>query len=260
VIKIKIVYGPVSSWRLGRSLGIDLICSKEKICTFNCIYCQLGNQSKKIIKRKNYSSIEQMKLELIKALNATTPNVITFSGTGEPTLANNMDLAIKTIRNITNIPIAVLTNSTLMNIEDIRKILSKIDIVVAKLDASNERIFQMINQPIENINFKETIDGIREFRKIFKGKLGLQIMFMDKNIKYANEIATISKNIKPDEVQINTPLRISPVEPITEKQLDRIEKKFKDMGLKTISVYKSNKPKITPLDKKELIKRRKNEI
>ncbi|MFE3845356.1 radical SAM protein [Thermoplasmatota archaeon] len=253
---MKTVYGPVSSWRLGRSLGVDLICSKEKICSFNCIYCQLGEPWEKNVQRNNFVSIKEMESEIVKALKVTTPDVITFSGTGEPTLAKNMDLAIKTIRKISNIPLAVLTNSTLMNREDVRNALSKLNIVVAKLDAPNEEIFQRINQPADNITFNETIDGVKKFKKIFTGKLALQIMFIYDNMNCVDEMVQLIKNIDPDEVQINTPLRICPVKPLTEKQLRIIENKFKIKGLNTISVYTSKKPKTTTLDKMELIKRR----
>ncbi len=257
---MKIVYGPVSSWRLGRSLGIDLICSKEKICSFDCIYCQLGKPFKKTARRSTFVSIEKMRSELAEALQVTTPDVITFSGTGEPTLAENMDLAIKNIRKITNLPLAVLTNSSLMNREHIRSIISKLDIVVAKLDAPNQELFQTINQPADNITFMETIDGIKKFKKIFTGKLALQIMFMYDNMQYVDEIAQLAGDIQPDEVQINTPLRQCPVQPLTDKQLGHIQEKFSIMGLNTISVYTSKKPKTTPLDKMELIKRRRMEV
>lgn len=257
---MKIVYGPVSSWRLGKSLGIDLICSKDKICSFDCIYCQLGKPLKKTVQRNLFVSISDMEIELVEALKATTPDVITLSGTGEPTLAGNMGLAIKTIRKITNIPLAILTNSSLMNREDIRNTLSKLDIVVAKLDAPNEEIFQMINKPADNITFIETITGIKKFKKIFTGKLSLQIMFMHENMQYAEEIAKIANDIKPYEVQINTPLRPCPVQPLTEKQLSNIEEKFRNIRLNTISVYTSKKPKTTPIDKMELIKRRRTEV
>lgn len=257
---MKIVYGPVSSWRLGRSLGVDLICSKEKICSFDCIYCQLGKPFKKTARTSTFVSIDKMRSELSVALKATSPDVITFSGTGEPTLAENMDLAIKAIRKISSVPLAVLTNSSLMNRKYIRNTLSKLDIVVAKLDAPNEEIFQRINQPADNITFMETNDGIKKFKKIFTGKLALQIMFMYDNMQYVDEITHLAGDIEPDEVQINTPLRQCPVQPLTEKQLGHIQEKFRNIGLNTISVYTSKKPKTTPLDKMELIKRRRMEV
>ena len=257
---MKIVYGPVSSWRLGKSLGVDLICSKEKICSFDCIYCQLGKTFKKTSQRNNFVSIQELRTEILKALQTTIPDVITFSGTGEPTLADNMDLAIQTIREVSTIPLAVLTNSSLMNKKDVINTLKKLDIVVAKLDAPNEEIFQRINQPADNISFKETIDGVKKFKKIFTGKLALQILFIRDNVQYAEEMARLIKNIHPDEVQINTPLRPCPIKPLTEKQLKLIEEQFKIKGLNTISVYTSKKPKTTPLDKMELIKRRRTEV
>jgi len=255
---MKTVYGPVSSWRLGSSLGIDLICSKKKICSFDCIYCQLGKESDKSTHRKNFISIKEMKEEVSEVLQQITPDVITFSGMGEPTLAKNMDLAIDAIRELTDLPLAVLTNSSLLKDENVRKTLSKLDLVVAKIDASNEELFQKINQPAEGITFKSTVDGIKKFKKIFTGKLAIQTMFMKENIEYADEIAKIVSKIKPDEVQINTPLRPCSIKPLTEKQLTNIEKNFKDKGLKTISVYQSTKPKTSPLDKMDLLKRRKS--
>ena len=256
---MKIVYGPVSSWRLGSSLGVDLICSKERICSFNCVYCQLGKPFKKTINRENFISIEDMKSELDKALQKTSPDVITFSGTGEPILAKNMDDAIKTIKDLSELPLAILTNSSLMNREEVRNTLNKLDIVVAKLDAHTEDIFQKINQPADNINLKETINGIKKFKKIFTGKLAIQIMFINDNFEFASNIAQLVKNIMPDEIHLNTPLRPCPLKPLTEGKIDIIEYKFKKIGLETISVYKSKKPKTSPLDKMELIKRRRSE-
>jgi len=256
---MKIVYGPVSSWRLGSSLGIDLICSEKKICSFDCIYCQLGRQPNKTIHRNDFVSIKDMEKELSLVLQKITPDIITFSGSGEPTLAKNMDLAVETIKKITDIPLAVLTNATLMYREDVKKILSHLDIVVAKLDTSNENLFQKINQPAKNINFKSTVEGIEEFKKkIFTGKLSIQTMFMNNNKDYAEEIADIVNRIKPDEVQINTPLRPCPIKPLTDKQIAKIEKIFEAKNLKTISVYKSTKPKTSPIDKIELLKRRRS--
>jgi wyosine [tRNA(Phe)-imidazoG37] synthetase (radical SAM superfamily) len=257
---MKIVYGPVSSWRLGSSLGIDLICSKKRICSFNCSYCQLGKPYIMSKKRQDFISIKDMKEELIEALKKTSPDVITFSGTGEPTLAKNFELAIEAIRDITQIPIAILTNSTLMFEKDVRYALNKIDIVVAKLDAHNEDIFQKINKPAKTINLEQTVNGIMEFSKKYKGKLSIQTMFVNDNFEYSLKIARLIKKIGPSEVQINTPLRPCPEQPLSKNQILTIEKLFQKIGLNTISVFSSNKPKTSPLDKMELIKRRRSEI
>ena len=198
--------------------------------------------------------MDTIKKELKNALENTTPDVITLSGMGEPTLAKNINEAIQTIREMTNLPIAILTNSTMMHDKEVWENLHKLDIIVAKLDASNPEIFQKINQPASEITLEKTLTGIKQTRKDFKGKFALQIMFMKENKNYAEEIAEIARDIQPDEVQINTPLRYSETRPLSVEELDIIKKKFK--GLKTISVYHSPKPKTTPLDMNELIKRR----
>ena len=256
---MKTVYGPVSSWRLGKSLGVDLICSKEKICSFNCKYCQLGNKGIKTKKRKEFIQIKQIKTDVSKALKLTNPDVITFSGTGETTLASNLYSAVNTIRKLIDLPIAILTNSSMMNIDDVGNTLEKFDIVVAKLDASNQKIFEKINQPVNNILLDDIVDGIKKFKKNFSGKLSIQIMFTDDNIAIVDDLVKILENINPDEVQINTPLRSCPVKPLTKDQINFIEAKFNFVGLNTISVYKSYKPRTKTLDKMEVFFRRKTD-
>ena len=253
---MNIVYGPIASWRLGRSLGVDLLCSEQRICTFNCTYCQL-KKGKVTTKKNIYIQTPEVQKSVQKALQQTTADVITFSGMGEPTLATNMDEVITTIRDLTSLPIAILTNSSLLFDKAIQKNLRKIDIIVAKLDASNQELFTKISRPAKNITFEKTLMGIKEMRKDFPGKFALQIMFLEQNKNYASQLAEIARDIQPDEVQINTPLRPSPVLPLTMNELDSIEKEFN--GLHTISVYHSPKPTTVPLDMEELIRRRRPE-
>ena len=255
---MKIVYGPVDSWRLGRSLGVDLICKPNKICSFDCIYCQLEKTEKITSERSEFVDIKNVENELIKALKLRKPDVITLSGMGEPTLATNINETIELIRGLTNIPLAILTNSSLFYNEDVQNSLSKLDIIVAKLDAPNQEIFQKINQPAKGVTFEKTVEGIKSLRKKFKGKFALQIMFINENKEYTQEIVQCVKDINPDEIQINTPLRPCKVKPLSKQELDEIEKTFD--GLNTITVYKSPKPKTDPLDKMELIKRRRMEL
>ena len=252
-----IIYGPVASWRLGSSLGVDLICSRKKICSFECSYCQLMETEEHTTKRRDFISIKKLEEELTDALVKTKPDVITLSGTGEPTLAKNMDKAIEKIKELSDLPIAILTNSTLLYLKEVRNSLKKIDIIVAKFDASNQEIFEKINHPVKEIDFKKTYDGILKMKKEFDGKFATQSMFIDKNKEYADEIANLTRKINPDEVQINTPLRPCKEKPLSVKELDEIEKKFR--GLNTINVYHSEKPMTDPLDKIELFKRRRME-
>jgi wyosine [tRNA(Phe)-imidazoG37] synthetase (radical SAM superfamily) len=115
-----------------------------------------------------------------------------------------------------------------------------------------------INQPAEGLTFKKTLDGIKKMRKRFKGRFALQIMFMNKNKECAHQLADLARDINPDQVQINTPTRSCDVIPLQKNELKKIEKIFH--GLNTISVYNSQKPLTYPLDKAELIKRRRTEL
>ena len=111
---MEIVYGPVSSWRLGRSLGVDPICRTRKTCSFDCVYCSLGPTKVKSIERKVFVPTEQVALSLEKAIKKVDADVITFSGMGEPTLAKNLGELIEIARDVSGLPVAVLTNSSLM--------------------------------------------------------------------------------------------------------------------------------------------------
>ncbi len=249
----KYIYGPVSSWRLGSSLGIDPLSGKGKICTFDCVYCQLVEIKIFTDKRKVFVPAAK----IIEELNLLPPvqiDYITFSGTGEPTLAENLGRMIKAVKKIRNEKIAVLTNSSLLDRKDVQQDLLLADYVIAKLDAGSQGTFETINRPLGTIKFNTVLKGIKDFKNIYKGKLALQIMFIDENEKYAQEIARIAKEINPDEVQINTPLRPCPVNSLSEAKMGIIEEYFE--GLNTISVYKAEKKKVQPVSREDTLKRR----
>jgi len=248
----KYIYGPVSSWRLGISLGIDLFSSK-KICNFSCIYCQLGRTLVYATKPKLYVKTAQVISEL-KRLPHIKIDYITFSGSGEPSLAENLGEAIKAVKKLNIAPVAILTNSTLFNQKNIRKDLSFADYVIAKLDAFSQASLEKINRPAKTIRFDSILRGIRQFRHTFKGKFALQIMFVKKNKKDAKELARLTKIIAPDEVQINTPLRTCAVKPLSKKEIEKIKKYFS--GLNSFSVYDVRIKKVTAVSKKETLKRR----
>lgn len=243
------VYGPVPSWRLGRSLGIDAIC-REKTCSFDCIYCQLGSTKHKTSKRKEFVGKEELETELKKALKRVKADIVTFSGTGEPTLASNLMELIETVKENTELPVAILTNSSLFNSSEVRKALKEFDLIVAKLDASNEETFKEVNRPLEGITFRDTLKGIKKIRKEFKeGRFALQSMFVEKNKGNAKEIAEIAREIQPDEIQIDTPLRPCGVKPLSRKEIQGIKKEFK--GMNAVTVYEKKKPIVKVLDLKE---------
>jgi wyosine [tRNA(Phe)-imidazoG37] synthetase (radical SAM superfamily) len=250
---MKSVYGPVGSWRLGKSLGIDPICSEKKICSLDCIYCQLG-KGLKTCKRQNFISLEKLKEDL-KIIKNVEVEVITFSGTGESTLAKNLNEMVFYIKTISSLPLAILTNSSLFFNKDVRDVLNKLDIVVAKLDAPNETLFQKINRPYKKIKFKSYLAGIKKFRKKYSGKFALQMMFVEENKNFADEMVKIAREIKPNEIQINTPLRPCAVKPLTKSAIKKIKSKFSCFK-NVISVYEAKRPKVIPLDLKEVQKRK----
>ena len=250
---MKPIYGPVPSWRLGRSLGIDPISREDKICSFDCVYCQLGKTINKTNKRQIFVDEKIIKKEL-KKISVLEADIITLSGTGEPTLANNLGRIIDVIKNNTPLPIAILTNSSLIYRKDVQKDLKKVDIVVAKLDATDHKSFKKINKPLEGITYKKIIDGIKSFRNQFKGKLALQMMFIEENKDQAVKMARLAKELNADEVQINTPLRPCNVKPLSKKELDRIKDEFK--ALNVVSVYDAKKPRVDVININETLIRR----
>lgn len=253
---MSIVYGPVPSWRLGRSLGIDLISAAGKTCTFDCIYCQLGQTIHLNSERQAFVETDRLEAELAN-LPPIVADYVTFSGTGEPTLAANLGDALKLVRRapaLLGTPTAVLTNASLMSRPVVRCDLALADLVVAKLDAPDEELFQVLNQPITGIGWAEVVKGIRAFRREFAGRLALQMMFVANNQSRAKEMATLARNLGVDEIQINTPLRPSPTPPLSRSEMAEIKAAF--AGLPVFSVYDAQPPQVKPLDRAEMQRRR----
>lgn len=248
-----VVYGPVPSWRLGRSLGIDLLSTEGKTCSFDCIYCQLGTTLYPLAERREFVSLNQVKTEL-KAVSGIEADYATFSGVGEPTLASNLGQAISMVKLILHLPVAVLTNSSLMPREDVRRDLAEADVVVAKVDAPEEELFRRVNRPFGGYSLDEILQGIKLFRKNYHGKLAIQIMFVELNKRYAREMAEIATGFSPDEVQLNTPLRPCGVEPLSPPEMAAIKEDF--AGFDVVEVYEAAAPEVVPVNAIETLRRR----
>ena len=249
-----ILYGPVSSWRLGRSLGVDLVSTKGKTCSFDCIYCQLGRTVHPLVRRREFEPISHLAQELETVKNITV-DYVTFSGLAEPTLASNLGQAIELVKSVLGLPVAVLTNSSLMPRQDVRHELGQADVVVAKVDAPNEELFRQINRPSVKSTLDEILRAIRLFMEEYRGKLALQMMFIEANKDYAPEMARIAEKLSPDEVQINTPLRPCAVKPLMPEEITAIRQEF--AGLKgVVTVYEALRPEVTPLNLEETLRRR----
>lgn len=248
------IYGPVSSWRLGSSLGIDLLSTRRKMCSYDCVYCQLGRTANLMTERREFVSTKELErsLEKVRGISA---DYATFSGVGEPTLARNLGQTIELARAILRLPIAVLTNSSLMPREDVRQELALADIVVAKVDAPTEELFHQINRPYIKYTLHDILQAIGSFRMTYGGKLALQMMFFKANIGYAAEMARLAKALSPDEIQINTPLRPCPVKPLPPEEIANVCSQFAGLS-GVVTVYEAERPEVTPLDLEATLRRR----
>jgi len=249
----KYIYGPVPSWRLGHSLGIDPVSKGRKVCSFDCLYCQIGKTGLLTDQRQDFISVGEIMAEL-ETLPDVKIDYVTFSGAGEPTLAANLGQMIRAVKDLRREKVAVITNASLIGREDVRQDLSQADFVLAKMDAPDQVMLEEINKPHSAIKIEDIISGLKSFRKDFKGKLALQMMFIEHNRGRAQDLVRLASAIEPDEVQINTPLRPCAVKPLSVDALKGIQDCFS--GLKTLSVYDAEKTPVEPLSAEDTLVRR----
>jgi wyosine [tRNA(Phe)-imidazoG37] synthetase (radical SAM superfamily) len=198
------VFGPVPSRRLGRSLGVDLV--PAKTCTYDCIYCQLGRTTQKTLQRKEWVPRERVLQDLEERLH-TQPDYVTLSGSGEPALFAKLDTLLREIRQRTDIPIAVLTNGSLLFETDLQRELCLADLVIPSLDAGNEATFRRVNRPHPGISFERMLAGLVAFRRRFRKQYWLEVFLLNGYTTLEQEVADIRRcvdQIQPDRVQLNT--------------------------------------------------------
>lgn len=230
--QIRIVYGPVSSWRLGSSLGIDPICRDPKVCTYNCIYCQLGRRGIVTDRKSQFVRTEEL-VEELKTMKKKEIDVVTFSGTGEPMLASNLKEMAEAIKERYDIPLAILTNSSLFSNGRLET-LESFDIVIAKLDAATEKTFRRVNRPHGSIEFEKVLEGIFNVSDQFSGSFRLQIMLVEANLQEAGQLADLCREIGPEIVYLNTPLRPCAVSPLKKSDIDSIRNDFREHTVESI--------------------------
>ena len=251
------VYGPVHSWRAGTALGIDPI-GEHSTCSFNCVYCQLGKiqtvtTETKIYVPAEYVTEDLRELEAQGHFNYEDLDVITFAGSGEPTLAKNLGEMILAIKDLyknrsKQVPISILTNATMFNDAEVRKRTLEADLISLKLDAPNDEILRAVNQPAPGITMASIISGIKALKEDLQSRhpeetagrrkdppvLQLQIMVLPKWIAtsqaspaprndefdYVTSMAKIIKELGITKLQINTPTREKPVSKTGEYWID----------------------------------------
>lgn len=228
------IYGPVKSWRLGWSLGVDVLLV-DSICSFQCVYCQLGKIHQHTNNREVFVPTEKIISDL-KDKDWKKADVITFSGSGEPTLAANLGETIKKIKELTRKKIVVLTNSTLLYKPEVRKELHHADKIFCKLDAWSDEVLRRIDRPVNGISLEKIISGIHLLRNEFNGFMAIQTMIMRKLTEFEiEELADIYCTIRPDEVQLNLPSRPIPKNYFIQTRGNEVEFDESFTRLKTIT-------------------------
>ncbi len=161
---MKYVFGPVPTRRLGQSLGIDPV--PLKTCNWNCVYCQLGRSLPMTIEQKDFFPAEEILTEVKNALESHQPGEIdwiTFVGSGETTLYTSLGWLIREVKKLTNLPVAVITNGSLLYKREIRQDLLAADAVLPSLDAGTPELYQLINRPYPTLSFESLLNGMIAF-------------------------------------------------------------------------------------------------
>lgn len=224
----KYIFGPIPSRRLGRSLGVDVI--PRKLCTLDCVYCEVGKTSMRAMLRKEYEPAEEILAELRDVLSEYPPvDVVTFSGSGEPTLNSALGSIIRGVKQMTKIPVAVITNGTLLYFDEVRNNLLDADIVLPTLNTVTQEVFERLSRPHPKLRIQTIIRGLKAFRKEYSGQLWLEVMVVKGVNDGDEEIGNLKKaieEIQPDKIQLNTVVR-PPTEnwskPASDDQLAHIQ-------------------------------------
>ena len=214
---MSILFGPVPSRRLGRSLGVDMV--PYKTCSFNCVYCELGQTTCQTLQRESFLDLDLAIRELRERLAQLQGEVdyITLAGSGEPTLNSGLGDLVSRIKGLTQIPVAVLTNSSLLPDPEVRKELQEVDLIVPSLDAVSQRVFEQINLPVKGIRAGEILESLIALRKEFHGQIWLEILFCRGINDHTAEVEQLHQAVKaigPDQIQLNTVVRPPAVEGI----------------------------------------------
>ncbi len=222
---MKYVFGPVSSKRLGQSLGVDLL--PPKSCTWNCIYCQLGKTRKFVAERQEFFPREEIFDEIRQAL-ALNKNLdwITFVGSGETMLYKGIGWLVAEVKKLTNTPVAVITNGSLLSLPEVREELLQADAVLPSLNAGSEALHDQICQPASGLTFQQHVEGLVAFRSEYKGRLWIEVMLLggiNDTDAALNDLANVLAKINPDMVHLVLPTRPAPEQEIRLPSDERLE-------------------------------------
>ena len=205
------VFGPVPSRRLGISLGVDL--TPTKTCSYDCLYCQLSKTRFHTAQRDRFCPPEDVLQELREVLaEIAPPDWITFSGTGEPTLNVDLGYIISELKKFNQTPVCVITNSSLLFLESVRKELMLADRILPTLTSVNEKTFSKIHRPVSSLRLENILEGIRLFCEDFSGTIEVEIFVVPELNDSDEEIAGLRNFIQSlkrvDSIYLNTAVRV----------------------------------------------------
>ncbi|SNZ02238.1 Wyosine [tRNA(Phe)-imidazoG37] synthetase, radical SAM superfamily [Persephonella hydrogeniphila] len=256
---MKYIFGPVNSRRFGISLGIDLS-PEVKSCNFDCLYCEL-ERAKPVPRMRNEADTKEIIAEVKEYIRKNGyPDVITVTANGEPTLYPKLDALIDRLNYLKgNSKTLILSNGSTIKDKKMQEILSKFDIVKISLDAVDQKTFEKINRVLKGIYVKDIIEGLKEFRKIFKGELIVEILlvrYINDSIDNILKTAEILKDIKPDRVDLGTVDRPPAyrVYPLSDEELFNIARFFDGLNINVISRGKDSIEEKISLSEEQIIK------
>jgi wyosine [tRNA(Phe)-imidazoG37] synthetase (radical SAM superfamily) len=203
------IFGPVISRRLGRSLGVDLV--PLKTCSFSCIYCQLGRTTCPTLDRDEYVPFDEVIEDITTGLaNGSSPDFVTLSGSGEPTLHARIGDVIRAIRDLTEKPVAVLTNGSLLFDRQVRRMCALADVVLPTLTATDDATYQRVHRPATGLTCSRHLAGLQAFRDEHDTPVWLELFLLDRiNTRPVDRerFAELIEQISPERVQLNTAVR-----------------------------------------------------
>lgn len=225
------VFGPVPSRRFGRSLGVDL--TPLKTCSFDCIFCQLGPTPRQTLERREYVPTETVKKELVRwREEGGQADVVTLSGSGEPTLHSRFGDVLRFAKLELKLPAVLLTNGSRLCLPEVREAACHADVAKLSLSAWNDASFQKINRPHADLDFERSVEGMREFRRLFSGEIWLEVFLiagLNDSPESVDRIAALVESIAPEKTQLNTAVRPpaeSSVRPVDRTTLESLAARF----------------------------------
>lgn len=226
-----LLFGPVKSRRLGLSLGLELV--PKKVCSMDCLYCEVGKTTNLTTERKAYYSWESIEKALYAAQSREeTFDVLTITGSGEPTLNIYFEKTVKLAKELISKPVAVLTNSTTLEEVSIREALAQVDLVLASLDSAREKSFKLVNRPAKGVSLAAIVEGLKTLKEIMRGEMWLEVLLVKGINDSPEDIEALKRAIEymqPHRVQLNTVVRppaYAVARPLSWEELEEIKEQL----------------------------------